>query len=321
MVAEAASRWIDGKSARSTRSVKAQQVMASGQHDGVNVTVKADALLGEGPVWDGPTETLYWLDIKGKYLHALSPARGKSTKVQLSTEVGAVAPRSGGGLVAAARCGFCFLDPVTGNLTAIADPESHLPNNRFNDGSVDPSGSFVAGSMDDLETAPSGTVYRLDPEGKVTVLFGGYVICNGPVFSRDGRTLYFSDSVSRRILSFPYDPADGSVGDASVFARLMEADGYPDGLTVDADGGVWCAHWGGGRITRFTADGKVDGIVEIPVPHVTSCTFGGPDYRTLYVTTARWGLAPGRLKQFPLSGSLFAVDVGVHGLPLPTFAG
>ncbi len=295
--------------------------MHSTSQNDVQVAVKAEALLGEGPVWDDRAGILYWVDIKGKRLHTLSPATNGTRDIPLSIETGAVAPRTKGGLIAATRTGFSYLDPDTGRLIDIADPEEDLPTNRFNDGAIDASGNFVAGSMDDLETNPTGTVYRLSPSGDVTTLFGGFVVCNGPAFSADGRTLFFSNSAARELLSFPYDPVDGSVGEPIVFARIEEAHGYPDGLTVDADGGVWCAHWDGGRITRFAADGTVDRIVELPVPLVTSCAFGGMNYGTLYVTSARWRMDADRLERFPLSGSLFAVDVGVKGFPLPLYAG
>ena len=287
----------------------------------VRAAWKSDALLGEGPVWDDRARILYWLDIKGKCLHAFNPRNQEERKTVLPLEIGAVAPRVAGGLIAATRDGFAILSPEDGTLTFLANPESHLPENRFNDGAVDVSGNFVAGSMDDREVNPSGAVYRLDVNGCVSTLFRGYVVCNGPAFSPDGRTLYFSNSHEGEILAFPYEPESGWIGQRHDFALIPEADGCPDGLTVDEEGYVWCAHWDGGRITRFSPDGVVDRVIKLPVPRVTSCAFGGTQCETLFITTARWGLDELQLKQYPLSGSLFAVDAGVKGQPPPMFSG
>ncbi len=286
-----------------------------------NTAWEGNALLGEGAIWDARSDTLYWVDIKGKALHAFSPENQSNRRVELPIEVAAVAPRAAGGLVAATRDGFAILNPENGSLTFLVDPEAHLHENRFNDGAVDVSGNFVAGSMHDQETDASGTVYCLDAEGGVTTLFGGYVVCNGPAFSPDGRILYFSNSHEREILAFPYEPDQRCVGEARVFAKIAEDEGYPDGLTVDEEGFVWCAHWDGGRITRFSPDGEILRVIDLPVPRVTRCAFGGARYNELYITTACWGLNEAQLKQYPLSGSLFVVDAGIKGLPSPLFAG
>ena len=282
---------------------------------------EAKALLGEGPIWDGRAGILYWVDIKGRHLHQYRPSDGDRQSRPLAVEVGAVAPRARGGLIGATRDGFAEIDPDTGAITILADPESGLPDNRFNDGKCDPVGRFIAGSMDDQETSPSGSVYRLDADHRVTRLFGGYMVCNGPAFSPDGRILYFSNSAEREILAFPYDPAAGEAGPPRVFARIPDALGYPDGLNVDADGGLWCAHWDGWRLTRFRPDGTVDRTIEFPVPRVTSSTFGGPGLDRLYVTTARIGLDDVALARAPLSGALFEVETEFTGLPQARFAG
>ena len=286
----------------------------------VRLEVRAKALLGEGPVWDDKLGLLFWLDIKGKRLHAFSPSKNSSFEIRLPVETSAIAPRYRGGLVAATRDGFAYLSPKTGNITMIADIEGHLTNNRFNDGAVDCYGNFIAGSMDEFESDKSGTVYRLNAAGEVMTLFGGFVVCNGPAFSPDGKVLYFSNSAAREILAFPYEPPDGVLGKPRLFAKVLEVDGYPDGLTVDEDGGVWCAHWDGGHVTRFTPNGKIDRIIQVPAPRVTSCAFGGFDYQTLFITTACYGLDSDQLEKFPLSGSLFSAEVGVNGLALPRFA-
>lgn len=285
------------------------------------VVWQAEAQLGEGPVWDDRSGTVYWLDIKGKQLHSYTLRNERTRSVDLSIEVGAIAPRSKGGLIAATREGFAVLNSNDGSMVFLIDPESHLQDNRFNDGKCDPCGNFIAGSMDDKETNPSGAIYRLDHQHDVTLLSEGYVVCNGPAFSVDGHVLYFSNSVQREILAFPYDPKLGRIGKPRVFARIPEDQGYPDGLTVDSEDHLWCAHWNGGRVTRFNPQGMVTAVVRLPVPLVTSCTFGGLNYERLFITTARMGLSAAQLCEFPLSGSLFGVETGIIGVPTSHFSG
>ena len=279
------------------------------------------ALLGEGPVWDESSGTLYWVDIKGRALHAHRPGSKIDRRINLPIEVSAVAPRMGGGLIAATRNGFAFLDPQGGRVSQIEDPEAEFLNNRFNDGTVDNLGNFIAGTMHELETDNTGSVYCLDSQGAVKPLFGGYIVCNGPAFSPDGCTLYFSNSAEREILAFPYDAGIREVGKPWLFTKITEASGYPDGLAVDLDGCVWCAHWDGWGVSRFSPNGDFLQFFELPIPRVTSCAFGGSDYEQLYITTASWGLSSAQMQESPLSGSLFVVTPGVKGMPSRAFLG
>jgi sugar lactone lactonase YvrE len=243
----------------------------------------------------------------------------------MPSKIGCIAFREQGGqqgkLVAGFQTGFAFVDLERDEVTPIADPEADRPGNRFNDGKCDTAGRFIAGSRHYLEVEPTGAVHVLEADGATRRLFGGYAVCNGPAFSPDGRTLYFSDSVGRRVLAFDYDPARGEVGPSQVFARFGAEQGLPDGLTVDAEGFLWCAHWMGWRVTRLRPDGREDAVIELPVPHVTSCTFGGAALDMLYITTARMQIAPEDLAREPLSGALFKVAPGVTGLPAARFAG
>ncbi|PIW26424.1 MAG: hypothetical protein COW30_15265 [Rhodospirillales bacterium CG15_BIG_FIL_POST_REV_8_21_14_020_66_15] len=282
---------------------------------------EAKAELGEGPIWDERNQCLIWLDVKGRKLHVLSPVTEDRRTIPLSTEVGAVALRRDGGLVAATRAGFAYLDAQTGGLAPICDPERHLPGNRFNDGNCDPGGRFIAGSMDDCERQPTGNVYALEPSGEVCHLFGRFVVCNGPAFSPGGDRLYFSDSVERTILAFDYDVEFAAATNPRCFARFSSDDGFPDGLTVDAEGGLWVAHWDGWRVTRFLPDGTIDQVIPMPVPRPTRCAFGGPELKDLFVTSARIGLSPGALAEAPLSGALFRASPGTTGLPAHRFNG
>ena len=275
-------------------------------------------VLGEGPVWDGAAGRLYWVDIKNPAVHALEPATGALRRWPMPAPIGTIGLRARGGLVAALKSGFAFVDLDSGIVTPIIDPEADRPGNRFNDGHVDARGRFWAGSMDDGEGKPTGDLYRLDADLSVTRFAAGFVVTNGIEWSADGRTLYFVDSGQRVIYADAFDMAAGQPGARRVFARLTADQGYPDGLTVDAEDHVWGAHWDGARLTRYRPDGTVERVIPMPVPRVTSCCFGGPDLDILYVTTASIGLSPVPA----LAGGVFAITgLGVRGRPAPRFAG
>lgn len=278
----------------------------------------AAALLGESPVWCAEEQSLYWVDIKRPRILRLRLSDGRREEFPMPSQIGCIGLVQGGGLVAALRTGFAFIDLDSGEIEPIHDPEQHLPDNRFNDGKVDPAGRFWAGSMDDTESSPTGCLYRLDRDLTVTPMDEGYVVTNGPAFSADGRLLYHNDSAGQRILVFDCDPATGALENRRTFAKIEGA--YPDGLTVDADGGVWCALWDGWRVARFDPDGREERCIELPVARVTSCTFGGPDLQTLFLTSASIGLDPDQAAAQPLAGGLFSVRPGVQGLSTPRFA-
>ena len=206
-------------------------------------------------------------------------------------------------------------------MRPITDPEGDRPGNRFNDGKCDGSGRLWAGTMDDAIEQPTGALYRLDRDLSVHRMDDGYVVTNGPAWSPDGRIMYHNDTTARTVFAFDCDPVTGEIAGKREFLRLPDTDGYPDGLTVDSEGGVWLAHWDGWRVTRFTAAGAVDRVVRVPAAQVTSCTFGGADLRTLYVTTASTGLDGAQRAEQPLAGGLFAVELDLAGLPTNRFGG
>ena len=279
-------------------------------------------ILGEGPVWDERGQLLYWVDIKVPAVWQLDPRSGKTQSWPMPHRIGAVALREKSGLVAAMKPGLAFVDLETTNVEIIACPEANVPTNRFNDGACDSKGRFWAGTMDDDEKSPTGHLYRLDADRNVTRFDAGFVITNGIRWSNDGSRMYFVDSAARTIWAYAFDPVNGIPGTRRVFAQLTEADGWPDGLCVDAEDHVWGAHWGAGRITRYSPDGRKDRTIEIPAPNVTCCSFGGPDLDTLYVTSARIGLDDKATARAPLAGGVFAVTgLGVRGKPSPRFAG
>jgi len=288
----------------------------------IDCVAPVGAVVGEGPVWDERSGTLYWVDIKAPALFATDVGTLETRRWPMPERIGAVGLREGPGLVAALKSGFAFIDLPAGAVGAIANPEPDRPGNRLNDGQVDPLGRFWAGSMDDEEREPTGHLYRLDPDLAVTRFAMGFTVTNGIGWSRDGRTFYFTDTFERRIHAYAFDMAAGKLGAPRLFAEVPAGRGYPDGLTVDAEDHVWGAHWGGGRVTRYRPDGSIERVLEFPAPLTTSCCFGGPGLETLYVTTASIDLDEKARRAAPLSGGLFAVTgLGIHGRPSARFRG
>jgi sugar lactone lactonase YvrE len=270
------------------------------------------ATLGEGPVWDDQAQVLYWLDIPEGRVYRMD-AGGSVTSWDVGQPVGAAVPRASGGLVVAVRDGFMALDLASGELAMLAPVEQDRPENRMNDGSCDRAGRFYAGTMADDERPAAGTLYRLDPDLTVTTLHTGVGISNGIGWSPDERLMYYVDSHTHQVDTFDYDPATGAIEGRRRFAAVGRGDVVPDGLTVDADGGVWVAVWGGGAVLHHDPAGRVREAIELPAEHVTSCAFGGPGLDRLYITTAA---GPGQH-----GGSLFAYDPGVTGQPGYPFLG
>jgi sugar lactone lactonase YvrE len=270
------------------------------------------ATLGEGPIWDGEQQALYWVDIPESLVHRMDSG-GSVTTWEVSQPAGTVIPRARGGLVVAARDGFMAMDQSTGELTMLAAVEQDRPETRMNDGACDRAGRFYAGTMAADERPGLGTLYRLDPNLQVTALATGLGISNGIGWSPDERLMYYVDSLDHQVDVFDYDPATGAIEGRRKFAAVGGGDVVPDGLTVDAEGGIWVAVWGGGAVLRHDPDGRVRQTVEVPAVQVTSCAFGGPDLDRLYITTAAGG-GPG-------AGALFVVEPGVTGQPSHPFRG
>ena len=278
-------------------------------------------ILGESPVWSVAEEALYWVDIQAPAIHRLRPASGEIKTWTLPEQVGSIALRSRGGLVAATKTGFHFFDPATGRLRQIVDPERHMPENRFNDGRCDRAGRFWAGTMHESSHEPVGALYCLEPNLTVRTVQTGISIPNSLAWSPDDRVMYFADSPRRRIWAYDFDVAQGVIWNRRVFVDAADHPGVPDGSTVDAEGCLWNAEHGGSRVCRYTPAGRLDRVLDLPVTQPTCCVFGGPRLETLYITTAREGLGPEQLAEQPLAGAVFAVQPGVSGLPEPGFAG
>jgi len=285
------------------------------------LAVDARNKLGEVPVWDVAEQALYWVDIEGKKLFRLDHASGAVREWQFAERIGSFALRQQGGLVCAFESGFAFFDPASGAVDWIARPEAMIRRNRFNDGKCDRAGRFWAGTMDDRLAEHTGSLYRLDPDRSVHRLDGAIGISNSLAWSPDDRTFYFADTMDGAIYAYDFDARSGGIANKRVFVRTDDQPGSPDGSTIDAEGYLWNAQWDGWRLVRYAPAGHVDRIVDLPVQKPTSCMFGGPDLRTLYVTSAIWDLSAAALATQPWAGGVLALDVGVAGLPEPRFAG
>jgi sugar lactone lactonase YvrE len=285
----------------------------------VKCIAEVHAVLGEGPVWVERNAALYWLDIKGRKIFRIDEA-GERREWPTPLRVGSLAPQASGGFIAGTEDGIAFIDLEQGRFDIVARPEQHLPDNRFNDGKVDRRGRFWAGSMDDTEQAATGTLYRVDAGLSCTAVDSGYKVTNGPAFSPDGATMYHNDSARQVTYAFDID-GEGNPTNRREFARYGEGDGYPDGMTVDAEGCLWIAFWDGWCVRRYSPDGECLAKIDVPVARPTSCAFGGPALDQLYITSASIGLDERELARQPSAGGLFIVAPGVRGIADVPFTG
>jgi len=277
---------------------------------------EARTSVGENPLFDARTNRLYWIDVRETpAIHALDLASGAERRWPSKEDIGSIALTRGDQLVAGLRSGFAFFDPSNGTWSPIADPEADLPRNRMNDGKCDPAGRFWCTSMNPESGLAEGSLYVLEPDLSHRRVHGGYFTPNGIAWSPDGGTMYIADTRRGAIFAFAFDALRGTLGERRIFADLGAMPGGPDGATVDAQGGLWSAQFDGACLVRYAADGRMDRVVRLPVSKPTSCTFGGPDYRDLYVTTATRGLDGSARASQPLAGRVLVVDVGMQGLP------
>jgi sugar lactone lactonase YvrE len=278
-------------------------------------------LVGEGPVWDVTEQALYFVDIVGRKVHRFDPADGETRSWDVPSVIGSMALRESGGAVVALKDGIHALDLVSGETSPIALP-SQESRVQFNDGKVDRRGRFVVGSGDsDLrDTRYVGALYSLGGDGALTVLDRGIAIANGPCWSPDDRTLYFSDSLPCSIFAYDYDIETGAVANKRLFADTRGLGGIPDGATVDRDGLVWMAICEGAKVVAFRPDGKIERVVPMPVKLPASVMFGGPDLDLLYVTTIDPTLL-GRPAEEGAGGMFVIEGLGARGLAEPRYVG
>ena len=291
--------------------------MANTNNLRIDVVIDHLCTLGEGPVWDARRKLICWVDILNGIIHQFSPAEKKHSLIDMHQMIGSFAVCTDGNFIAALQNGFAFVDSKTGEIKIIKDPESHLPGNRFNDGKCDPAGRFWAGTMALSEESGLGNVYTIHSDLASSKKIEGVSISNGMAWSADHKTFYYIDSPTFEIVAYDYSINTGHISNKRTIIKIPKEDGSPDGMTIDIDGMLWVAHWGGWQITRWDPE-KAQKIysIKLPVEKVTSCTFGGESFGDLYITSAKVGLSENELKRQPLAGSLFVVQkCGFKGMP------
>lgn len=281
---------------------------------------QAHADLGEGPLWVAEHDALYWVDILSARIFRYFPALATAEVCAMPFATTSIALTTDGHLLCTGPRTICLLDTHSGQLSEVWQLPGDMQGVRINDGYCHPNGDFWFGTMDLQESAPFGDFYRFRASGACERVPAAFAITNGPAFTHDGTVGYFVDTLGRRILQARL--TEGALAEPwRSFVRIPEGDGYPDGLALDADGGVWCSHWAGNRVTRFDPDGRTTDVVHLPVSNATKCAFGGERLDRLYITTARKGLRDDALLTQPLAGSLFEVEVGYRGVSPPSFCG
>ena len=277
--------------------------------------------LAEGPCWWSERNILLWVDIEASRIGLFDPATGNNDFFHLPAHVGAVVPTSVGDLLLATAAGLMRMDPSSGVVTLLLDPEVDRPGNRFNDGKCDPWGRFWAGTMAYDFEPMAGSLWRLDGDGRITRQRSQLTISNGLAWSQDRGTLYFIDSPTLKVMAFPLTSSGEIAAEPSICVQIPEDwDAVPDGMCIDAEGMLWIALFGGGAVTRWDPiSGQLLDRLALPCRQVTSCCFGGPHLDQLFMTTARREMDAAAIAAEPLAGGLFQADVGVKGLPADTF--
>ncbi|GAA4339030.1 SMP-30/gluconolactonase/LRE family protein [Pigmentiphaga soli] len=280
------------------------------------------AVLGEGPVWDAQGGHIWWVDCDQKKLFHRDPGPGAEAGIlPLPHYPSAYAFRRGGGMLMAYRNGLAMLDPATGKSDPFEATGLDFSRERFNDGICDRAGRFWIGTMDPRMKERNGSLYRIDPDLAVTRMASGLVVSNGISFSPDDRTMYHHDSRSKVVFAYDFDIDKGDIRNQRVFIDFTGRPGNPDGGTTDAEGNLWIAEIGAGRVVQFDPRGRQIRAIELPVTRPSSVMFGGKDLSTLFITSMRHGLKPEELAQQPLAGCLFHTRVDVPGMEEPQFAG
>ena len=281
----------------------------------------AKAVLGEGPVWRAETQALVWVDIESASVCCFYPATGENQTWDVGEKPGLAVPAEKGDLILGTSVGFVRLDLASGELSPIIDPEQDLPNNRFNDGKVDPEGRLWAGTMGMDEAPNVGSLYRLNRNLSADKLFDQVSVSNGMVWTSDQKTFYYIDSPTRRVDVFDCDMAGGTLSNRRTAFELPEGMGYPDGMCIDDEGMLWVALWQGWGVGRFAPGGALLAKVDVPVECVTSCCFGGENWDELYITTSSRDLDEAGRAEQPLAGGVFRCKPDVSGPATNLFLG
>ena len=278
----------------------------------LNLLYSENDILGESPIWNPQQQLLYWIDIEKAAIHCLDPQTMRHQQWVMPEKIGCIAFHVDGCLLVALHRSIVHFNIKNEKITPLLQPFSEKDFLKFNDGCCDAKGRFWIGTADIKEQYPIGDLRCLSA-GQLTIKDHGFTVSNGIGWSPDNRLMYFVDSVGRTIYRYDYDLANGLLSNRNTFAVIQGEAGYPDGLTVDNEGFIWCAHWDGWRITRYAPDGQIDCVIPIPVQRVTSCCFGGANLDQLFITSARCDLTTDELAKGPLAGSVFMLETGIKG--------
>jgi sugar lactone lactonase YvrE len=283
----------------------------------IETVVDHKCALGEGPLWDHKKQRILWIDIVKGEIHQFAPKTKAFRTFSVGQMVGSIALCDDQTIIAALQSGFSFIDLDNETTQHITDPEKHLSNNRFNEGKCDPMGRFWAGTISLSEEPKAASLYALHPDLSVEKKIAGVTISNGMAWSLDHSIFYYVDTPTGEVAAFDYDKYSGEISNKKAIIKINENEGFPDGMTIDNEGMLWIAHWDGWKITRWNPfTGTKLNEINIPVSKVTSCTFGGPDFQDLYITSASVDLSNAELSKQPLAGSLFVIkNSGYKGLP------
>lgn len=287
----------------------------------VELVIDSKSELGEGAIWNHKTGELMWVNIKGKILNFYNPRTGNNKEMFTGQMIGTVVPTELGVVLVALKNGIYEFNPDTGSKKLLVNPEEHLSNNRFNDGKCDPAGRFWAGTMSTFGENNMGTLYRYDADSTIHPMIENVSISNGIVWSYDKTKMYYIDTPTQKVMGYDYNNATGEITNAKVAVEVPTEMGHPDGMTIDAEGNIWVALWGGFAVGCWNPEsGELVKTVEVPAKNVTSCAFGDTDLGTLYITTAREGNTEEELAKYPYSGGVFKTRPGAKGVEAFFFA-
>ncbi|MBN2774708.1 MAG: SMP-30/gluconolactonase/LRE family protein [Prolixibacteraceae bacterium] len=281
----------------------------------VELVIDTKSDLGEGAIWNYRTNELYWVNIAGKLLHIYNPQTGINKELLTGQMIGTVVPTESGRAIVALQNGIYYLDVSTGTKTFLVDPEDDKPDNRFNDGKCDPKGRLWAGTMNLNGDSEKGALYRIENDSTVTKMIYPVSISNGITWSADTTRMYYIDTPTQQVKQYDYNNSTGTISNGKVVIEIPTESGSPDGMTIDKDGNLWIALWGGYAVGCWNPEtGELVRKIDVPAKNVTSCAFGGPDLKTLFITTARQDMSEDELKEFPHAGGVFKIRQGVEGV-------
>ncbi|MCY1723446.1 SMP-30/gluconolactonase/LRE family protein [Prolixibacteraceae bacterium Z1-6] len=287
----------------------------------VELVIDSKSELGEGAIWNYKTGELMWINIKGKILNFYNPLTANNKEMLTGQMIGTVVPSESGDVLVALQNGIYALNVKTGSKKLLIDPEADLPNNRFNDGKCDPAGRFWAGTMSTADEKNAGALYRFDPDTTIHTMIENVSISNGIVWSADKTKMYYIDTPTQKVMGYNYDNETGEISNPKTAVEVPSEMGFPDGMTIDEEGNIWVALWGGAAVACWNPEsGELIRTIDVPAKNVTSCAFGDDDLGTLYITTAREATSDEDLVKYPNAGGVFKIRPGVKGVEAFFFA-